>query len=261
MKRTYVSLRERSQVPFDIAYRGAFTDPRRIRPERMQRRRINNPIAGGVALGGLGYDLARRAAGGVRRIFTPFTANEKAIMRVARMAKHEVKRHNVTINGGSSIDNNGSVTHLTNIDQGVTESTRVGLSCKLVSVEVRGWVTVNSAATATTVRVVIFQDKSMDDVTPTVAHMFDSTDPAASRNNDNIYKFNILYDKIITLGSASNQRVPIRFFKKMKLSKCRWNDNDGDNTRQGQLWILTIGDESTNYPTGYLRATVRFTDA
>lgn len=217
------------------------------------------------ALAGAGAAIYRRA----RKYYTPpprggpsWSRYTNALMRVmALRGKVEVKRHNVAVSGGDAIPNSGTFVHLTHIDQDVTESTRVGLVAKALSVDVRGVVKINAAATATSCRLIVFIDHGMEGNNPSISQVLEQSSPQANRAIDDLNRFTLLFDRIVTL-SASDKTHDFRFYQKFKIpKKMKWYDNDGGHFRQGQLWFLSIADEATNTPTHVTYATVRFIDA
>jgi len=141
----------------------------------------------------------------------------KQIVHDSVRSQQELKSFDVGL--GTTVDTSGSISKLTSIAQGDTDSTRDGDALAIVRIQ-----SVMIAAVADTTnicRVVIFAWNSDDGVeAPTMSSLFQTTSTAyiSAFNRDNVRskKLVVLYDTIMTLSSAGPMIKESRFEKKWK---------------------------------------------
>lgn len=161
------------------------------------------------------------------------------------LVNSEVFKHNVTIAAGTS--STGSVTHLSGIAIGDGDSTRTGNSIFTKYLSFRANVAVNPSATATILRMVIFQDKQqVGDGTPAVSDVLETSSVVSSLNQNSVGRFKIIRDINIALNDTVINKYIKRYIK-IK-THIRYNGTAGSDIQRGGLYCLLISNEATNAP-------------
>lgn len=145
----------------------------------------------------------------------------------------------------------GTIELVNGISQGDTDQTRDGNQCKMIFINWRLTITINAAATATSVRIIVIVKKDNDSVTPNIAEVLDSTGSLfnAMYNRDTIHKFRVLYDKRLVLRAADRTMVALKFKRKMQ-TRIRFDgvgSASSDISKNG-LYVITISNEAVNFP-------------
>ncbi len=150
-----------------------------------KRKRTFGPV--GVRLGG-----RRRLPGGRWRVARP-----KLRGRAAGMG--ELKFHDVDLDD-ALVSSTGTITNSINlIAQGVTESTRVGRKCSIMSINWRYNIelpeTTAETKTTDTARILLYLDKQANGATATVTGILESADYQSFNNLSNKGRFRTLMDR------------------------------------------------------------------
>lgn len=148
---------------------------------------------------------------------------------------------------------------LTDIDAGTGPSTRVGYSVLAKLLQIRFSLTMNSSATTSTVRILIFVDTSPSAQTsaPTNGTVIDQQgDPVIGPfNMDTPGRFLRLADKIVSLNTNGGAQKTFKLKYRYKESDSQINhlkwDVTGDaqaDKRQNHVYMLVASNQSTNTP-------------
>jgi len=151
-------------------------------------------------------------------------------------------------------NNTGTVVNLCNIAAGDDASQRDGNSILLKYIDYKLTATINASATSTTIRQLIFIDKSNQNSNPSVTDVLENASQVGQLNVDNVARFWILSDKMYTVTITGDQScndhiyIPCDFHVK-------YNGTASGNTLTNTVYLLLISNEATNTPTitGYTR--------
>lgn len=155
----------------------------------------------------------------------------------------EYKYHTAYYNP-SSIPNNGTVTALINISQGLLDIERVGDEIKLRTITFRYTVTV--ADNHNFLRFIIFQFKTSNVFPPSVSSVLNGTSPThlSQYNVDNRSNYQVLYDRTHVMDTDDpakiiTGRVNMKYCKR-KLQFIAGSPTQGTN----MIYALAISDSS-----------------
>jgi len=180
-----------------------------------------------------------------RRKFTKkhLSIAKKALRKVnklARRIKPEPKMHDI---GVLSIVPTiaGNVAGLVNIAQGITETTRVGLSIRVFFMEFRFSVVKHATPTNVRTRIIIFRDnRQIEAVTPSVLDVIHQANPLSPYTRINPKRFTILFNKLITLRT---NRIAMSKVVTRKLSfEVAWVGALGANINRNGIYLLAESD-------------------
>ncbi|WP_445779127.1 hypothetical protein, partial [Shewanella sp.] len=110
---------------------------------------------------------------------------------------------------GASVtpSSSGSIIHVTAITEGDTEQQRNGNSIFAKSLRAHFNLICNGSATATMLRIILFWDnQQIEDTSPIVADVLESTDPLSHINHASYGRFKVLYDRNFTLDNVTNKQ-------------------------------------------------------
>lgn len=150
--------------------------------------------------------------------------------------------------------NTGYITVLNTINAGDDVAERNGNSILAKYMTGKIYITQNSSATNTVVRCIIFQDLANQSSTPSVASVLEAVNPASPMNVDNVDRYWILYDRMITLSTGGKTMVPLNIFRRLNFH-CKYDGTGGTDYEINAICMLLISNEPTNTPTvtGYWR--------
>ncbi|WP_445775568.1 hypothetical protein [Shewanella sp.] len=157
----------------------------------------------------------------------------------------------------------GTMIGLNQVAQGDTEITRDGEQIKAVSLYIKAVLTINAAATASQIRVIIFKAPMLvTATTPTPADLLEAVTVISPLNRNVYKKYRIMYDKTFTLDSNGVQSRTIKYFKKFVNLKLRYQGGGAliTDMRENALFCLVIGSEAVNEPTINIYSRIRFID-
>jgi len=191
----------------------------------------------------------------------------------ARYLSHRLNRRGVasretgyvdTAAAGYNCDTTGSIALIGTIPQGTSVQERVGKKVILKSIQMRGRVETNAAATAIDCAVLIVYDKRPTGSLPAVADVLVSASPNAFNNDVNSGRFRILrrYDFVL-VGSAANAYTEASmkdasdYFKvnRPEIFKAAGTGAIGD-IEEGAVYVVTVGGLAAG--TGAATATLAF---
>ena len=182
---------------------------------------------------------------------------------VKKLLNVEFRHHEaeVTINPSTS----GLVSNLSLVAQGDASTQREGNSFRAKSLTLRGTDTANSSATSpTVVRHIIFQDLQQQGTAPTPSNVLKALNVNSNLNIVDFPKrFKVLRDWTTDLSTVSAGRGNQSYKYHIKLDSVLKYDGPGGTAaeqRYGQLYHLTLSNQSTNTPTCSLYHRLRFVD-
>lgn len=158
---------------------------------------------------------------------------------------------------------------LTQLGQGATESTRLGLQVRPLYATFRLYCYQSVAATSGNIlRVVVVLDTQQNGVTPTLQGAADSVLRSASgatmqlRNPRTTSRFVILADKVVRLMPNGNNLQSLHFTRRLR---CTTHFYTGTNTNPtdfgpNQVYAFFISDQATNGPQVQGDMRLRFID-
>jgi hypothetical protein len=105
---------------------------------------------------------------------------------------------------GSSVNSTGSLTKLSTIPQGTSDSNRIGDQVEVFKVSIIGCATNSSADLTNTIRLILFRWEQDDSsaAPAAVTDILQTASPYSPYNRDNLRarKFIVLYDKVLATG-------------------------------------------------------------
>lgn len=225
---------------------------------------------GGYSRGNYGRSYSRRRS--YRRTYPRSGTGQLDLIKTATAAYNgvqylrslvNVEKHALTGTITATPDSStGSLQCINLIAQGDTESDRQGDSVMLKQVHCNMRLTINSAASNTVVRVILFLYKQPQGATPTITFVLNAGNHLAPYNHDNAGLYTVLYDKQFSLSISGTQEVCPQFTRKFYQLHETF-DGTGANVADIQtngLWMAVISDESTNVPNFACRYQVLFID-
>ncbi len=220
-------------------------------------RYIPHAIAGGLA----GYKYYRSTRDRDAKLTAKKLAvrNSQKIRNIQRGALHELKTHDVAETG--TISTSGEIILLSGMGQGDTSLTRDGLQIMPRNLQFKIRLVMNSSATASQVRFMIFKDKENQGVLPTIAALLEADTTMDFTEHDTRPRFQILRDINFNLSINSDRILFMKGFIKLK-GKMWFSGTAGTQTSIGKnsLYLYIVSNEATNTPTHTCRFRMRFND-
>ena len=147
--------------------------------------------------------------------------------------------------------------------QGDDYNQRNGRKIKAQSIFLNGQVKINSSASETTMRVIIFWDKDSDGETATASELLqDGGDLQSPLNYANAgSRFKVIYDRNFSLSSNGPQIKNVYCYRRLyhHITYLGTGSTSGNNGT-GTLFMLLMSNEPTNTPTFNYWARFRYTD-
>ncbi len=196
----------------------------------------------------------------VRRKIVPF------IQRVPRpnvIPLGEKKHHRISSTGNST-DWDGTSFHLSAIAQGITDSQRIGRQVTPISLYVKAFAAVGD--TYNRCRLIVVQDTNSCGSVPSVSDILQNTGSLLStistREDSTLSRFRTLYDKVVTVDTATPSKAfPKKFIKLDRSLKMTWESTAGTSPSANQLYMVQISDSSAaTHPTMAHYMEFRYTD-
>jgi hypothetical protein len=193
----------------------------------------------------------------------------RGLNEVRKLLNVEYK-YNDEKGNGVALTQAGNIGALTEIDQGDGNTTRDGNSIKTVDLQFAANIFIDSAATRSTARVIIFRDHENQgshpagsDLIQTASNAVATVSPYNTLNTamgpESSGRFTILYDETVCLSITGEQVANLE--ARMTLGQhVRWSTATGTDTREGALFIAFFSNEATNTPTTDWFVRVRFID-
>lgn len=171
----------------------------------------------------------------------------------------ELKWFDTTVVSGSVSNVWITPVPLCQVPQGDGASTRDGNSIRVKSLFIKGAMVNNSAATdGSLVRVVVW--KQDDDVAPTATN-YAAAGISTFRNMAETKNYIGLYDKVFKLSTNGGPNEKFQFKINLSLDlPLRYPDNTTSYPQSNNLFCMMISDESTNPPSVFAGARIRYYD-
>lgn len=177
--------------------------------------------------------------------------------KLARLSNVEMKHHDVDLTVGYTATATGSITDMNNIAQGQSKIQRIGDSIKPQSLTIRGVIEHNGLNTESQVRLILFKVKHPNGVLPTVAQLLEVSKVHSPKNYENRFHSKTIWDRTFSVDSSNRLK---QFQKTFKLYG-HINYTAGALTEESGAYILlTISDESTNFPVARWYSRMTYTD-
>lgn len=192
----------------------------------------------------------RRRQGGLKKMVTSIVKKQfKPELKVASIARTTY-----------AVSSTGTVpATLTGVAEGDGQEERVGNSYCLKSLQVKGSLIVNAAASNTAVRLLLIIDKrQVSDTAPTWTGVFESHNLESFKENLYHNRYKILLDRSYTLN-ATTPRIPINWYKKMNLN-VKFNGTASSDYEANHVYLFCISNEATNTPTLAYSSRIRYYD-
>lgn len=169
---------------------------------------------------------------------------KKQVERIIK-SKQELKYHNVS--DQVTVNDTGTVFNISQIAQGDTDQTRDGDALLATSIHCK--FQVGRADNTNMMRVILFRWLAEDTSTidpPTMTKILQTTgsvQPMAQLNHDFRSKFQVLYDRIVTVDQVANDQYFWQINK--KLAKVPMRFSAGTTNGKNKIWMLAVSDSST----------------
>lgn len=177
--------------------------------------------------------------------------------RMARFLKNVVnaEKNYLDTDISANYSTTATITDLTSMAEGDDQGARQGRSILAKSVFMRGYLNMSSAATATSVRLMIVMDTMNQGDAPTYTDIV-SANAIAAPLNISAYpgRYRILYDKQFLLSINGTRMRQIYCFKKLN-NHIRFEGTGANTSTRNSLYFICVSSEATNTPaiSGYAR--------
>lgn len=145
-----------------------------------------------------------------------------------------------------------SITHITGIGQGDTDTGRTGNSLLLRNIYIRGRLVINSLITTSSrvMMALVCDTQQIGDSFPSVTDIFKSgTDTETFLNLNASGRFKIMWRKQVVLTTASGGSPTREVVKYIKLRKhVRYNGPNAGDIQKNGIYLVIITSESVNFP-------------
>lgn len=159
-----------------------------------------------------------------------------------------------------TVDFNGTVVSLSDIDQGVTDSTRIGDQVILKEIEFSYWGITGSANSI--MRVILFQWLDLEP--PTIGDVLITTggsavSPLSLFNQDEVPSRRVIMDDLFYLNAVDKTNYVRQFKAKVPVAKCQFEGGTTDG--RGKVYYLAISSSNANLPTFGYQSKLTYSDA
>lgn len=192
-----------------------------------------------------------------------YIAMQSAKQAVKSLMNVEYKYLDTQITHNPTNATAGSVTHVTNVLQGLTSDDRTGDSIKLVAIQIKWQASINTSASdgRTCMKVVLVRSVNRT-TAPNWASgdngsVYKSANVYPLRDRDNTKRYQVLWEKNIILNNSSSKQKVGEIYKTLK-THVQWEI--GGDERNGQLYIMTVSDEATSGPAFRANCRITFLD-
>lgn len=176
----------------------------------------------------------------------------------------EYKTHDIKIDTG--VSTTAAVSSLTLIAEGTGDDARVGEKIKVMQIKALGNNDVNTNASSSVMRVVLFRDMEQNGTQPTAAELWEDSTPTVYSHfrKDTKTRFSILWDCFHTLDVNGKMQNKLEYFKRSKSGYEVYYDNntaaDASN-RTGHFYLAYVSNEASNSPSLTINFRFRYTDS
>ncbi len=184
----------------------------------------------------------------------------KDLTRVMSLLNTEFKSIDLAASG--TVSTTAGIVLLNGTAPGDDFDTRDGRQARMKSIQITLTYFINSSATLTFIRIIVFIDKQPNEVTPTAVQLLDVGDIVSLRNLDFRKRFVILKDDIVTMSDAGEKLGSWKFYKKID-TKTQYDAGTAGTIADittNALFLLLVSSEATNTPNVTRVSRVRFID-
>ena len=156
----------------------------------------------------------------------------------------------------------GSFQCLNLIAQGDSEGQRTGDKIMMKQIHANMRLSINSAATHSVIRVILFLFKQPQGATPTATFVLAAANHLAPYNHDNAGLYTVLYDKQFPMSISGAQEKVVQFTRKFYTLHEQFDGTGATvaDIQTNSLWLFVISDESTNVPSFATRTQLLYVD-
>lgn len=182
----------------------------------------------------------------------------KYLKSIVNVEKHALYTNNTATN----VPNTGVLECLNLIAQGDLEINRQGDSIMMKKIHINVKLTINSSASNSTVRTILFLYKQPQGATPTITFILNAAAHLACWNHDNVGLYQILYDKSKSLSITGTQELTFSIDRSFYQLHETFDGTAASvaDIQTNAMWIAFIADESVNEPVFAYRAELFFID-
>ena len=157
--------------------------------------------------------------------------------------------YHLQTSGTSSVNNTGTIIHLSALAQGDGPDARTGNSILLRNIFLRLGITQHASATSTYYRIILFHDKQqVSDTPPTVSQLLESSSTLSPLEQDSFGRFKIIQNWFFTTDNTkATTRVIEKYYKVYK--HLRYNGTAATDIQKNGLYLMLLSDQPTNTPT------------
>lgn len=189
--------------------------------------------------------------------------NRSLASKAYALAKKAYKMPELKFYGMSLADTSpgttASIEEITTIGQGSGNNQREGNTIHGSSLHIRGKFNINASATATQVRLIIFQWKAGAGGPATALDVLETSAITSFKSDNDRYKSNFLYDRVFQLDSVN--KPEIYFQKKLKLKKNLISYPESTATAETNgVFAFLLSDEATNEPSSVIQCRLFYRD-
>lgn len=197
------------------------------------------------------YRRRRSSKPWYNRKYSTFELADKAakgVWYLKGLVNSEMNTKVNTVNN-QQITATGYVNHLTNIANGNENHQRTGNSIFVRSLFGRISLVHNAVGNATQhIRLILVKDKQqVSDTNPAIGDLLESSDPWSPLNSDDKGRFQVMFDKFITL-SGQNPTRDLKIFRNMR-QHVRYNGTNTTDIQKNGFYIFAISSTITSHPT------------
>lgn len=190
----------------------------------------------------------------------PSAVARTALTLVRRINRQrEVKVHDIAPTV-ATVEPTGIVYGLNDIAQGDDINQRDGRSCSIFNLNIRWNVYIHTSDAQSTFRMIIFRDSMQDNsVVPVVTLVLQTADVVSMMKDYNRTRFQVYADNTYVINQTDRGIVIGQFNRRIKVNTL-WAGSSGTQWAKNGLYMLVIGDETTNKPTLRYSSRILFND-
>lgn len=190
---------------------------------------------------------------------------QKRVSRLQRKIARETDIKAVDQLFNTTVDNTASITHLTPVAQGDSNSERDGNVIFPKAISARILLNINPASAVNNfARLMLVQDKASNGVAPTLASILASTgQPITSPLNvANKARFWIHFDRTYALSVGDQDAIVDKFYKKLRKMRTTYIGSTALVASAGtnQLYLVLISDQTATLPSFQVYTRVKYAD-
>ncbi len=185
------------------------------------------------------------------------------VMRLKGLINVEFKCVDTVLS--STVNSSGTLQLLNGLAQGDTATTREGATVRFKSLQLKGFMAIAGAATATACRRLVFIDKQPNQAAPVVGDILDNTTAAlvnSFRNLSHRKRFVILRDDHFTMSEGGPEALwyPDVYMSLDMITTYNGNAGTIADIETNAIWAMYISSEATAAPSIAHNVRIRYID-